>query len=321
MPKVFIYIIKILITLFFVWFFLGKINIAQMFAEVYEANFILFLAALLFSVISWLTNSLRWSEILKLLGFKTSPFVLFLYNSVSNFYGIVLPGGRIVGDSLGTHRLIKEHGNGEYNKHYFLSVYIDRGFGILSIFFVLILYFIFNYKTAEILSDGVFFTGVLIFSVLIFSFLLIFSSFIDDKFLRLTPQIIKKPTQLLFSILKEFRNDKPKLIKAFFLSFISVVFSVLSIFSLSIAVGLDTSFSAVSFSYLLTTVLLVIPITVGGIGLREGGLVYFLVKFGADIHKAAALSIVAFAIIALFSLIGGAVELYNFFIKRRSDTL
>ncbi|MDP3901941.1 MAG: hypothetical protein Q8Q37_03185, partial [bacterium] len=65
----------------------------------------------------------------------------------------------------------------------------------------------------------------------------------------------------------------------------------------------------------LAVVLIVIPITIAGIGLRESGLVYFFVTAGIVPEKALALSILNLLLMVILALMGGLIEFYNHFIK------
>lgn len=66
----------------------------------------------------------------------------------------------------------------------------------------------------------------------------------------------------------------------------------------------------------LAVILISIPITVAGIGLREGGLVYLFVQAGIPLEKAAALSALNLAMMLVLALIGGIVEFYCQFLKK-----
>ena len=71
--------------------------------------------------------------------------------------------------------------------------------------------------------------------------------------------------------------------------------------SLNIQIPLLLYFSIVPIVFLATA----IPITVGGLGVREGVIIYLLIKFGIDAQSAIALSLIYFGIIVFITLPGG----------------
>lgn len=75
--------------------------------------------------------------------------------------------------------------------------------------------------------------------------------------------------------------------------------------------GLDLPVPAVSWGWIrsLVVLLTVLPISIGGIGVREGALVLVLAGFGVPAHEALALSILVFATTILApGLLGGIIE-------------
>jgi len=55
----------------------------------------------------------------------------------------------------------------------------------------------------------------------------------------------------------------------------------------------------------------VLPITVAGLGVREGLFVFLLAQYGAPAETALALSLTVFSVTLLFALLGGALSLVN----------
>lgn len=93
---------------------------------------------------------------------------------------------------------------------------------------------------------------------------------------------------------------------------VSVVFHFVQIaaqFVVSRALGLDVPFSYICVFHPLVSALSAIPISLSGIGLREGGYIYFLTAIGVDRPQAVAYGVLWFLVIVANSLIGGAVFL------------
>jgi len=67
----------------------------------------------------------------------------------------------------------------------------------------------------------------------------------------------------------------------------------------------------------LVSIIVFIPVTILGLGLREGGLIYFLGLIGISSVSALSLSLLASLIYFLTGLSGGGIEFYEVFIRRR----
>ena len=107
----------------------------------------------------------------------------------------------------------------------------------------------------------------------------------------------------------EYRSKRPQLFAAFLLSFFAQYLIILSYIFIGSSLNIELSvllyFSIVPIVFLATS----IPLSVGGLGIRESVLVYLLTHFGADTQSAIALSLVYFSIIVFLTLPGGLVLL------------
>jgi uncharacterized membrane protein YbhN (UPF0104 family) len=95
-------------------------------------------------------------------------------------------------------------------------------------------------------------------------------------------------------------------------SAVSVTFHLLQIFIQWIvarALGLDVPFSYICVFHPLVSALSAIPISLSGIGLREGGYVLFLTQIGIDRASAVAYGSLWFVVLVVNSLLGGVVFL------------
>jgi uncharacterized membrane protein YbhN (UPF0104 family) len=55
----------------------------------------------------------------------------------------------------------------------------------------------------------------------------------------------------------------------------------------------------------------VLPISIGGLGVREAGFAFFLASYGVDFEVAVAYGLLAFVLQTAIGLIGAAIELKN----------
>jgi uncharacterized membrane protein YbhN (UPF0104 family) len=78
---------------------------------------------------------------------------------------------------------------------------------------------------------------------------------------------------------------------------------------LCFALGIPVGFPQLLWIVAAVSVLQSLPISVAGLGVREGAFVYLLRQQGADPASALALSLTVFAIQVLLAAVGGAIEL------------
>jgi uncharacterized membrane protein YbhN (UPF0104 family) len=146
---------------------------------------------------------------------------------------------------------------------------------------------------------------------------------------KTTPGIIKKLSvkfrkyQLLNKIFEtitlvfDYRSYRPQLLVAFCLSLLAQHLIIISYIMIGYGLAIELS-SAIYFSIMpIVFVTTSLPISVGGLGVRETTLVSLLTLFAVDMQTAIALSLFYFAIIIALTAPGGLVILSN----RRSSKL
>ena len=320
MRKIFSHVFKIAVTIGLLWYLIQKIDVEKSVSFIFSANPLFLLSAIVISGLALFFNAARWRKFLAMAGVSVSIRRVFICNLIGIFYGIVLPGGKLTGDVASVYRLVKSNNDGRFDSVYVSSVIADRFMGVLAIFSVLALCFLAGYGPSGVFGEGGVVLGWLAVVAVALSAVLVFTSALDflRRFLDWPVKFWRSFVGSLFSSLEVFRKDKKGLLGAFFLSFIGVFFGALSVYFLSLAVGMDKDFLSVVFAYAFATALIVIPVTIGGVGLREGGLVYALVRLGVDASQAAALSFLMLAVFSLYALVGGLAELI-FFIKNRGS--
>jgi uncharacterized membrane protein YbhN (UPF0104 family) len=75
------------------------------------------------------------------------------------------------------------------------------------------------------------------------------------------------------------------------------------------ALGLDVPYSFCLIVYPLVGTFSAIPVSLNGLGLREGGYIFMLAVIGIDSEQGIAFGLLLFLIVALDSLIGGVMFL------------
>ncbi len=262
--------LKLAISVAALYYVFHKIDVKELWQTAQKANILLLIASLILFVLSKAVSSVRLNRYIKSIGIKLSEiFNLKLY-LLGMYYNLFLPGG-IGGDGYKIYLL---------NKHYdvktskiFWAVMLDRVIGVLALFCmaVLLSYFItypFVYK---------YFTWLLI------------------------PLSIG----VAYWVYKRFFKDFVKVffktnLQSLWVQILQTLSALMILYSLKVY---DHTMEYL-FVFLISSIVAVLPITIGGIGSRE---ITFLIGaewLALDINHSVALSFLFYIITAFTSLWG-----------------
>ncbi|WOE68763.1 lysylphosphatidylglycerol synthase transmembrane domain-containing protein [Hydrogenimonas thermophila] len=267
-------LIKILLTGAALWFVLHKVDIERLKESLQSADSIwLFIAFILFNL-SKITSSFRLNIYFKAIGLKLSEkFNLILYY-VGMFYNLFLPGG-IGGDGYKIYLLNKHYKKGI--KPLFQAVLLDRLSGLFALAFYACLLFAFS-DYSELLGDWTkwlsFLIAILLFPIAYFSTKLFFKDFLKCFNQTLVWGFAVQLLQLLCAL---------AIIKSLYIGHSNLEYITL---------------------FLISSVVAVLPLTIGGVGVRELTFLYGLEYIGEDPSLGVTFSFLFFIITAISSLMG-----------------
>jgi uncharacterized protein (TIRG00374 family) len=302
-------ILKIVVSAGLIIYLLRGVRLDEMGQLIGGANLLLLLLALLLYLSAIAVGNLKWSILLRAQGIRVPFTDLLSYTFAGLFFGNVLPTN-IGGDLVRAYDLSR-HTN--YIEQSAISVLIDRLVGLAAFLAAAVLMAVLAALTLANSSglETIVVATVVVFALFIAAFSLLLSRRVMQrmsflfKFRLLAP--FKPTAQRVFVALQVYRQSYRALAQAFVLSLCGVVLTALTQWVISEALGLGISlFYFMLFNPLIAFVLLV-PLSVNGIGLKEAAFVFFLGLVGVPQAAAFALSIVFHFIIVLSSLPGGLV--------------
>jgi glycosyltransferase 2 family protein len=133
---------------------------------------------------------------------------------------------------------------------------------------------------------------------------------------------IRERLKNIYDTLKTFKKFKLVLLLALFYSFALQFMVILNYYLSARALGIGLGLVVYIFIVPVVAVISMLPISIGGIGLRENSLVFILVAMGVVNEKAAVFSLIIFAMwIALGALGGIAYIIRPFFEKNTNQTV
>jgi len=270
------------------------------------------LVALIFPIlVNPIISNNRWKFFLKVQGVNEKIFQLAKINFVSLFLGLTLPS-TTGSDALRIYFIEKKHKN--YKGKGGASVIIERLIGFLILSFLgligslFILFLVGSYR--ETIISGIIFSSLIV-------ILYIFRNyFLFNKLIHYLLKI-KKWTKIInfissiflaiyhFPIKRSLKITVP-LILAFQFSTILCGFFIFK------SVGIDIPFYYHLALLPLIQIISIIPVSLSGLGLREGSFVYFYAMLGVDKSIAFWVSLLYYAVLMLVpAFIGMLIYLFN----------
>ena len=256
-------------------------------------------------LISTYLAAYRWFKISQLLVFKEKLSFYVQSYFKGTFFNQVLPSS-IGGDAV---RIIDLTRKKYEKKEAFYGVFVDRVVGLVGLLVLNLLATLIFFGT----FDNDFSLLIIIITVSgISGFALLFQlhrlTFLADiKFLNLFVRLAKRLNSLYAS--------RMLLIKHISISVVVHLFSVLTMYGLSLALGLDLSFQTLLIAVPPVFLLTIVPISLAGWGVREGAMIGIFMLIGADQTKVLAMSIL-YGLLLILSAVPGAY----FWIKSKQAT-
>jgi uncharacterized membrane protein YbhN (UPF0104 family) len=266
-------------------------------------TFILF--AWLFYAFCQLLSSFRWQLFLTVKGIHVPLSRLFSFYLMGMFLNNFLPGA-VGGDVAKSYYLYRDTGQGKYAV---ISVILERFTGLLglSVLSIGALAIGFHYLESPLVLAAVGGTALFLFAVA----LMIWWDPLYRPLLclvgRLFPRRIVDRVQQLYTALASYKDHHTILIMAVVLSV--GIQGLYAVFYAMIGYGLGTPIPVMYFILFLPLVTLVtmVPITVGGLGIREALMIVLFREVGVSSVDILAVSLTGYLLNTLLSLSGAVL--------------
>ncbi|MCD4670442.1 MAG: flippase-like domain-containing protein [Actinomycetia bacterium] len=307
--KIFTFI-RIFISLALLIFLIyrNRNNFSSILDAIKDLNIYYLIIALVFYFIAISFIVFRWGILLKAHGHHVSRPFLWQSALIGFFYNNLLPtsvGGDFyrVNDIRQTRSIPVNVGTA--------TVVMERTIGTVTSFTLLIIaYFLglFKYLSKNVAL------GLLI-SVLVI--VLFYTAIYFPRLLKLDLLInkfrifsrIRPGLKEFHGILIGYRHKIKYLLISYLFSLIMQVFFLISYSSISLALGLELKFHVFIFIIPFIVLASSVPVTIGGIGIRENALVFAITSFGIAQSQATLFSLIVLAIILIIGMMGGIIYL------------
>lgn len=290
------------------------------FQEIYNAIITVSLIFVFLAIVAHsshiLMNALRWNVLLRALGVRINIAFLYQDTFIGYFYSNLLPSN-IGGDF---YRVYDIHKNKDVPLSKSLSAVITERF--LSVISMLVYFAITSFSLYSMLKKSIIIIAVFLFIALILFIVVLRPKFfrIDRIFKRFKKlNKIEKKIESFNNAVNLFRNKMPHLLTGLLFTFIAQGFYMLLYYFISLSLGLDLSFTSFIFILPVIFVLTGIPISIGGLGVRENTIIFLLARFGVSNEQAVVFSILIMFEHLFTAGLGGIIYLFkNIFYKSKS---
>ncbi len=286
--------LRLLVSIAVFYLIFRSIDVEGVTGTILSANVVLLLLAMVSQFLSTLVASYRWSLVMRQLNFGEN-FLFYLKSFFKgSFFNQGLPTS-IGGDAL---RVLDVARLGHRKRDAFYGVAVDRGLGLAGL---LVFNLFAHLLRPDLLPEKVFIAINALVLLGIVGFILIYyiqrvQLFEDLKVTRIFYRI----SQRLNTVLHDFGS----VVKQFGLSFIVHLFAVLAISLLGGAVGME--FDLLTYMVIVPPVILltIVPVSLAGWGVREGGMIGLFTLIGADNTMVLSMSILYGVCLIVTSLPG-----------------
>lgn len=287
-------VLKLGVSMVLLYVIFRVIDISALLDILSDIQYPYLLLAIVFQLLSNLVASCRWYLIMKLLKFKELLSFFIKSYFKGTFFNQALPSS-IGGDAI---RVLELGKKGYSKREAFYGIFIDRIIGLQGL---LILNLIANFTNSSLLPNWLFnlITMLCVVSIL-GMFLLVL--------LRKIKQLENVPIlSLAYHLSNRFRNvynNTRNICIQTSLSILIHLLSILSIYMISIALGMEYGLGVFMVIFPPVILLTLIPISLAGWGVREGAMIGLFMLIGASKESILSLSILYGFIVIVCSLPG-----------------
>lgn len=298
-------LIRIIITALILTLLFLKINFGQVLAAIKSCNLYLFSSAFLLFACLYYFGLWRWQMLLTALKLRPPLKKIISAFSGGLFFNLFLPS-TIGGDVARIYSLISHTGEGGKVA---ATVIVDRLSGFLALTFISVLSILIGGHLVD--SKSVVIIVGLIALIFIVITLFMFSKRSSKslalifKFFRLTR--IENIWIKISTALSLFRGDKILLFKNFLISLIIQGLNVVVIYLIALSLGVKTGMIYFFIIVPIIAVISTLPITIGGLGLRDASSILFYSKIGIPSNIAFSISLFSFFFVTFAGIAGGII--------------
>lgn len=294
--------IKIAVSALILWALFRNIDLALFWKTVVSVHPMAVVAVAFILIITQAVSTLRWSIILRK-DMDISYLRLLSIYFIGMFFNNFLPT-MVGGDLVKGYFLYRSSGKGDVS---FASIFMDRYSGFTALMVITAIALIPGYALISGTNLPTLFA--LLICGFFFGSLFLWIGGLHNWAMKLFSRIhfygINKKIDTFYNVLMSYKAKPDILAKTFACSVIVQCGVMIGHWFLGRQLGINAGIGYYFLFIPLTTTISMLPISLSGLGIREGAFIYLFAKAGVPTEQALTLSLMWFAVMAIVSLIGG----------------
>ncbi len=310
----------------------------QLLSVLESANYQLTLLNIPIYIISIFISSYKWWILVPKLNYVE----LLKSNFIASYYMVFVPG-QVVAEAIKGARLVSEHARANV---VFASIFIDKVLAFISLIVVGLCGVMLEHKTTQ-LSQFKTFLIIILLALILLLFCVPWILSLMDRLLMPSRQLqlelahlsaeskqnpgndLNTNSQRLFKeqflrirlfldqLICDYRevyvsllSSKKRLLASFTIAMLFQMINIAVANLLATSLGIDFGFWTWAWISAILTTVLMLPLSIGGLGLREGGLALMFSMLGESADKSLAYALMLYAFTLVSALIGYFVDLF-----------
>jgi uncharacterized protein (TIRG00374 family) len=273
MRKVIFELVKILISVILIYIIFKNMDIRAFLNHLKSINLLIYLIAIVFGFIGYFFSAVRWFIFIKAYKLNVSFFEANKYVFVGLFLGLILPSG--AGVDL-VRFFYAQRNNLDRRAEVLSSIFVDRFVGVIALVCLALLGVYFGVEKIREVAKELIWIMLLLIGFFIFMLTPLFEKIILSLFGNVKRFRIGERIQKLLNSFSLYKENKIVVISSFFISIIMQFFFGASAFFISKALGFNLNLVEIILITSAINFITMLPISFSGIGIREGGFIFFL---------------------------------------------
>ena len=301
-------LLRLSIAFGIIYYLLSKIPLSEVIASVTSARVDYVIAAFIISILSQLILAHRLRFLTDKQGMSLPTSQILEINLAAVFYGLFLPGGNLTGGAIRFYKLARTD---KKMAEALASIVFDRMAATIALCVIGILFWLVNLPSN---SGYIGLSMIVALGILFILYILLFDKRTTDslrkRFKSVNLSFVSQKIHNLLISLNQYQNlSLSSLTFIFALSITAQLLGTLIYYLLAIALGINITFVAIGWIRSAVIIISMVPISISGLGVREGVLLFLLKPYGVIGEQALALSFLVFGVTLLFiGLVGGVLE-------------
>jgi glycosyltransferase 2 family protein len=304
-PNIFI---KYCISITLVAYFILSTDVSSILKGIKSIPLASYSFSLILYFVALSLNALKWKRLLNRRNFVQ----LYKYVIITQYYSLILPGGVVAGELVKAYKI----GKGEKDaEKVAASIIVDRITGFLGLIFVGYMGLLFSNKDIPNQIIYVFTIALILLLAVLFSFKIkLFDTIIintlskrqySNKYIR------KYLINIKLTVLewKLFLDRPVMLIESIIIGILFQLAAVYMIYILALGSHVRISFQDLCWIYSTVSIIVFIPISVAGLGLREGGFIALFAMISLSPESALVISLSIFSLQIFGGIFGAILEI------------